>query len=147
MTKPAGPTGLEYIRSFLTDGAAPPPMARHMGFELTSADVGRAVFTCVPTDAVLNTMGTVHGGYFCALLDSATGCAGQTVLEAGRSFTTVEIKVSYVRPVRLGSGRLTAVGTVVKSGSRLIFTEGTVTDESGGVVATASCTLLAFDLS
>src|ERR1700694_43319 len=82
----------------------------------------------------------------CTLLDSVTGCALHSTLPQGKAYTSVEIKVSYLRAVGLPSGLLTATGTVVKSGSRLGFTEGVVTDGSGAVVATATSTLLVFDL-
>jgi uncharacterized protein (TIGR00369 family) len=89
----------------------------------------------------------VHGGLVCTLLDSVAGCALQSTLPQGRGYTSVEIKVSYLKPVRSTSGLLTAVGTLVKGGSRVAFTEGNVTEASGGVVATATSTLLVFDLS
>jgi len=74
------------------------------------------------------------------------GCALHSTLPAGRGYTSIEIKVSYLKAVRLQSGPLTAVGTVVKAGSRVAFTEGVVTDVSGARVATATSTLLVFDL-
>ena len=83
-----------------------------------------------------------------------TGCPGSSVfpatlkrsLPAGKGYTSIEIKVNYLKPVRLNAGPLTATGTVVKSGSRVGFTEGVVTDTSGAIVATATSTLLVFDL-
>ena len=88
----------------------------------------------------------MHGGLVCTLLDSVAGCALHSTLPAGKGYTSVEIKVNYLKAVRESSGLLTAVGTVVKAGSRVGFTEGVVTDESGAVVATATSTLLVFDL-
>jgi uncharacterized protein (TIGR00369 family) len=82
----------------------------------------------------------------CTLLDTVCGCALQTVLPQGKGYTSVEIKVNYVKAVRNGGGPLTAEGTVVKAGSRVGFTEGVVRDASGAVVATASSTLLVFDI-
>lgn len=82
----------------------------------------------------------------CTLLDSVTGCAIHSTLPQGKGYTSVEIKVNYLKAVRLNSGVLTATGTVVKAGSRVGFAEGVVTDASGAVVATASSTLLVFDL-
>jgi uncharacterized protein (TIGR00369 family) len=88
----------------------------------------------------------VHGGLMCTLLDSVTGCAIHSTLPKGMGYTSVEIKVNYLKAVRVSSGTLTATGTVVKSGARVGFAEGVVTDASGAVVATASSTLLIFDL-
>jgi uncharacterized protein (TIGR00369 family) len=108
--------------------------------------VGRVVFTCQPDESAYNPIGAIHGGVVCTLLDSVAGCALHSTLPVGKGYTSVEIKVNYLKAVRLGSGLLTATGTVVKSGARVGFTEGTVTDESGALVATASSTLLIFDL-
>jgi len=88
----------------------------------------------------------VHGGVVCTLLDSVTGCAIHSTLPAGKGYTSIEIKVNYLKAVRLNSGVLTATGTVVKAGSRVGFAEGVVTDAGGAVVATATSTLLVFDL-
>ena len=117
-----------------------------MQFDLVSADPGRVVFNCRPDKSAYNPIGAVHGGLVCALLDAVLGCALHSTLPQGRGFTSVEIKVSYLKAVRLSSGLLTATGTVVKSGTRVGFTEGAVTDASNATVATASSTLLVFDL-
>jgi uncharacterized protein (TIGR00369 family) len=103
------------------------------------------VFTCTPDHSVYNPIGVVHGGLVCALLDSVCGCAVQTTLPQGQGYTSVEIKVSYLRPVRAGDV-LTAVGTVVKPGRRVAFSEGEVRDGEGRVVATATSTCLVFPL-
>jgi len=81
----------------------------------------------------------------CTLLDSVAGSALHSTLPAGKGYTSVEIKVNYLRAVRLSRGLLTATGTVVKAGSWVGFTEGVVTDSSGTAVATASSTLIIFD--
>ncbi|GCD89371.1 hypothetical protein NLS1_13770 [Nocardioides sp. LS1] len=114
--------------------------------QIVEAEPGRAVFTCRPDESAYNPIGAVHGGLVCTLLDSVCGCALHTTLPQGRGYTSVEIKVNYLKAVRADSGLLTATGTVTKAGSRVGFTEGVVTDESGAVVATASSTLLVFDL-
>jgi uncharacterized protein (TIGR00369 family) len=138
--------GIDYMRA-VADGDLPqPPMAGLMQFELVEVDPGRAVFTCVPGESAYNPIGAIHGGLICTLLDSVTGCAVHTTLPQGKGYTSVEIKVNYLKAVRLNSGLLTAIGTVVKGGSRVGFAEGVVTDASGAVVATATSTLLIFDL-
>jgi uncharacterized protein (TIGR00369 family) len=138
--------GVDYLRA-MADGELPaPPIAGLMRFEITSADPGRVVFTCEPDESAYNPIGAVHGGVVCTLLDSVTGCAIHSTLPAGKGYTSVEIKVNYLKAVRLGSGVLTATGTVVKAGSRVGFAEGVVTDAGGAVVATATSTLLVFDL-
>lgn len=138
--------GLDYLRAMIDGELPPPPIAGLLGMRLASAEPGRVVFTCTPDESAYNPIGAVHGGLVCTLLDSVAGCALHSTLPQGRGYTSVEIKVSYLKAVRLSSGLLTATGTVVKAGSRVGFTEGLVTDESGAVVATASSTLLVFDL-
>ena len=91
-----------------------------------------------------NPLGIVHGGAMCTLLDTATGCALHTTLPKGVSYTSVEIKVNYLKAVTADSGTLTAVGTVVKAGSRIGFAEANISDAAGKLVATATSTLLIF---
>jgi uncharacterized protein (TIGR00369 family) len=138
--------GIDYLRAMVAGDVPPPPIAQLMQFDLVEADPGRVVFTCTPDSSAYNPIGAVHGGLVCTLLDSVAGCALHSTLPAGRGYTSIEIKVSYLKAVRLDSGQLTAVGTVVKAGSRVAFTEGVVTDASGSLVATATSTLLVFDL-
>ena len=138
--------GLDYVQAIAKGELPPPPIAVTMQFDLVEAEFGRAVFTCTPDESVYNPIGVVHGGLVCTLLDSAAGCALHTTLPEGKGYTSVEIKVSYLKAVRASSGLLTATGTVIKSGSRVGFTEAVVTDGSGAIVATASSTLLVFDI-
>jgi uncharacterized protein (TIGR00369 family) len=138
--------GIDYLRA-MADGELPQaPIARLMNFAIVSVDPGRVVFTCQPGESAYNPIGAVHGGLVCTLLDSVTGSAIHSTLPQGKGYTSVEIKVNYLKAVRLNSGLLTATGTVVKAGSRVGFAEGVVTDASGAVVATATSTLLVFDL-
>jgi uncharacterized protein (TIGR00369 family) len=89
-----------------------------------------------------NTMGTVHGGLVCTLLDTVLGCAVHTTLAARTPYTSLELKVSFLRPVTRESGELVALGRVIKPGRRVAFAEGTVHDAGGRLLATASGTLL-----
>jgi uncharacterized protein (TIGR00369 family) len=139
-------SGIDYLRAMAAGELPQPPIAGLLRFEITSADPGRVVFTCEPDESAYNAIGAVHGGLVCTLLDSVTGCAIHSTLPQGKGYTSVEIKVNYLKAVRLSSGVLTATGTVVKAGSRVGFAEGVVTDAGGAVVATASSTLLVFDL-
>jgi uncharacterized protein (TIGR00369 family) len=140
-------TGLEYLQAMIAGSIPPPPIAELMGFSIDSVEVGRAVFTVEPHESHYNPIGTVHGGLVCTLLDSVAGCAAQSTLPKGMAYTSLEIKVSYLRPVLANSGKLTAVGTVTKPGRRAAFVDATVTDASGKLVATASSTLLVFPIA
>jgi uncharacterized protein (TIGR00369 family) len=138
--------GVDYLQAMI-DGELPPaPISGLLQFGVVSAEPGKVVFTCQPDESAYNPIGAIHGGLLCTLLDSVTGCAVHSTLPQGKGYTSVEIKVNYLKAVRLSSGALTATGTVVKSGARVGFAEGVVTDASGAVVATATSTLLIFDL-
>ncbi len=137
-------SGLEYIQG-LIDGSVPaPPIVNLMKMRPVSAEVGKVTFTCDPDESHYNPIGTVHGGLVCTLLDSVLGCAVQTTLPKGQGYTSLEIKISYLRPVLADTGMLTAVGIVTKPGSRAAFADGTVHSENGKLIATASSTLLVF---
>jgi len=141
-----GEVGLHFLQRMI-DGEVPgPPIANLLGMTLVSVTDGTATFTVTPDESMFNPIGAVHGGIVCTMLDSALGCALHTTLPAGKGYTSVEIKVSYLKAVRPSSGLLTATGRVVRAGSRVGFTEGEVTDASGAVVATATSTLLVFDV-
>lgn len=136
--------GLEFVRAVMTEALPTAPIHELMQISIAAVDVGRAEFTCTPDESAYNAIGTVHGGLLCTLLDAVMGCATHTTLRRGQGFTSVEIKISYLKAVRQSSGALTAVGTVIKSGSRVAFAEGSVCDASGAMVATGSSTLLIF---
>jgi uncharacterized protein (TIGR00369 family) len=139
-------SGLEAMRAMGDGTLPPPPIARLMQMDLVAAEEGRVEFTCVVDESVYNPLGLVHGGVVCSLLDTVAGCAVHTTLPRGLGYTSIEIKVSYLRGVHAGSGPLTAVGTVVKPGRRVAFAEGKVTDAAGRPVATATSSLLVFPL-
>lgn len=139
-------TGLEHLQA-IRDGRLPPaPMAGLMGFRVALAEQGEVVFTCTPDTSVYNPIGAVHGGLVCTLLDSVCGCAVQSTLPQGTGYTSLEIKVSYLRPVTRDSGELTARGWVARAGRRAAFAEGDVRTADGKVVATGSSTCLVFPL-
>ncbi|QNE37538.1 PaaI family thioesterase [Leifsonia shinshuensis] len=139
-------SGLEYLQKMIAGELPPPPIANLMGMTLTEAETGRAVFVCEPDESHYNPIGTVHGGLVCTLLDSAIGCAVQSTLAQGQGYTSIEIKVNYLRPVFAGSGPLTCSATVTKPGNRVAFADGVVTDGSGKTVATATGSLLVFPI-
>ena len=135
-------SGLEYMEG-LRDGTIPaPPIAVLMQFRAVGVELGKVVFECTPSHAHYNPIGMVHGGLVCTVLDTATGCAAHSTLPAGVGYTSVEIKVNYLRPVLADTGALIATGQVIKGGNRVIFAEGNVTTSAGDLVATASSTLL-----
>jgi uncharacterized protein (TIGR00369 family) len=139
-------SGLEYMQALVDGTIPPPPITALMNMTAVAVEVGRAEFTCEPNESHYNPIGTVHGGLMCTLLDSVAGCAVQTTLPRGQGYTSLEIKVNYLRPVLATTGTLTAVGIVTKPGRRAAFADCTVTDSQGRLVATATSTLLVFPI-
>jgi uncharacterized protein (TIGR00369 family) len=138
--------GLDLMRG-LRDGTVPaPPFAELVGVSVAEVEEGRIVMRMTPAEFHYNPIGTVHGGILATLLDSVMGSAVHTTLPKGRAYTSLEIKVNYVRAVTNASGELSAEGTVVHSGSRSAVAEARVTDAKGRLCATASTACLVFDL-
>lgn len=144
MDEPGGPNGLDQVRALLASGQQP-PYGRKMGVSLVEAGPGHAVFEGTPDESCLNPMGTVHGGYAAAMLDSACGIAAHTGLKAGQTYTTLELKTSFLRPLTPHSGTVRAVGRLVSITRRAAFAEATLHDGAGRLCATATSTLLVFD--
>jgi uncharacterized protein (TIGR00369 family) len=139
-------SGLDALRA-VRDGALPPwPMQRLLQMDLVTLERGRVEVRCAVDESVYSPLGAVHGGLVCTLLDTVAGCAVLSTLPPGAGFTSIELKVSFLRPVVLVSGPLTAIGTVVKAGRRIAFAEGEAVDAAGRGVATASSSSLVFPL-
>jgi uncharacterized protein (TIGR00369 family) len=137
-------TGLEFVRG-LVDGTLPlNTIAQTLGYDIVEAESGRVVVTMVPTGAHLNPGGTVHGGLTATLLDSCMGLAVQTMLEKSVSSTTLEFKISLVRPITPETGPIRAEGVVLNCGRRIGTAEGRVTDAKGRLLAHGTTTCLVF---
>ena len=135
-------SGREFLEAII-DGRLPaPPMARTLSFWLVEIGEGFAVFEGDAGEHLLNPLGVVHGGWALTLIDSATGCAGQTVLPAGVSYTTVETKANFSRPITKDTGRVRAEGRVVAQGRQVISTEVRVLSKAGKVLAHGTSTLM-----
>jgi uncharacterized protein (TIGR00369 family) len=137
--------GLEQLQAKLAGGLSA-PIGQALKFDLVEVERGRAVFEGRPDRSVYNPLGAVHGGYAATLLDSACGIATHSALGPGRSHSTLELKVSYLRPLSEDSGVVRAIGRVISVGKRVAFAEATLHDEAGRICATGSSTLLVFDL-
>jgi uncharacterized protein (TIGR00369 family) len=133
-------TILENARKVQRGETPPPSIGRLLGFVLKAIEPGHAVFEMDADERHHNPMGTLHGGVYCDLADAAMGYAYAATLGDGETFTTVELKINFFRPVR--QGRLTAEARVVKAGSALGFVECDVTDQAGKLVATAATTCM-----
>lgn len=139
-------SGLDYMRALLAGEVPPPPIVTLMNMTLIGVDTGTATFTAQPDESHYNPIGAVHGGFACTVLDSAAGCAVQTTLPHGFGYTSLEIKVNYLKGLTTATGPLTAIGRVIKPGKRVAFAEAELRDSAGALVATASSTLLVFPI-
>jgi uncharacterized protein (TIGR00369 family) len=137
-------SGIEYLRAIAQGKLPAPPIALLLGFDIEEVEEGRVVFAAEPGEHHYNPIGVVHGGLAATLLDSAMGCAVHSLLPQGRAYTTLEIKVNYVRAIRRESGRLRAVASVVHMGGKSATAEGRIVDAGGQLYAhaTTTCILL-----
>lgn len=140
----AGKGGREILAAMMSGGLPSPPMNASMNMALLEVEEGRAVFQGIPLERYYNPMGTVHGGWFATLLDSALGCAVQTTLLAGYSYTTVELSINIVRPATQKTGALRAVAQVIHRGAQMATAEARITDEHGKLYAHATTTCFVF---
>jgi uncharacterized protein (TIGR00369 family) len=134
--------GLQAMQAIATGKVPPPPIGELLGMRVVEVTPGEAVFVLDADRRHANPMGTLHGGVLCDLGDGAMGCAVATTLEEGQTYTTVELKINFFKPV--WSQRLTARGKVVRRTRRLAYAEAEITDEQGSMVAklNGSCLLL-----
>ena len=144
-TTDAQPDGMAQLRAMRAAGTGA-PMVELLELELTEFEPGRAVFEGTPDRRHYNPIGTVHGGYAATLLDSACGIAMHSRTPAGQGWTTLELKVAFHRALTERSGRVRAEGRVVSAGRRAAFAEATLIDGQGRLCASATSTLLVFDL-
>jgi uncharacterized protein (TIGR00369 family) len=138
-------SGIEFLRAVARGEIPAPPIALLLGFTLDEVEEGRVVFTAEPGEHHYNPIGVVHGGLAATLLDSAMGCAVHSRLPRGRGYTTLEIKVNYVRAIKRDSGRLRAEGQVVHVGGRVATAEGRLVDAGGELYAHATTTCMLLD--
>lgn len=138
-------TGLAALQAMLAGELPGPTITRTLNFALVEVDPGRAVFAGEPTVDFLNPHGSVHGGWAATLLDSALGCAVHTTLGIGERYTTVEMKVNYLRPIFPGKpARLICEGKVINRGRTLALSEARLVDLEGRLYAHASETCMIF---
>lgn len=137
--------GLQQLRAMIA-GDRRAPMGDKLGFHLVEVEPGVVVFEGTPDRSVYNPLGSVHGGYAATLLDSACGIAVHSQLGPNRGHTTLELKVSYLRGLSDRSGTVRATGRTISVGRRVAFAQATLHDGEGRLCATATSTLLVFDI-
>jgi uncharacterized protein (TIGR00369 family) len=137
-----GMAGLDFLKGLRDRTHPAPPFAMETNIWLVEAESGRVMFEAWPSSRFYNPLGTVHGGWISTLLDSAMGCAVHSVLKAGQAYTTVDMTVSFVRPVFEKTGKLRCEGKIIHAGGRIATAEGRVWDEAGALIAHGSETCM-----
>lgn len=139
-------SGIEFLQRILTGELPRAHISETLDFNLVEVEHGRAVFQGTPGRQHYNPMGSVHGGYFCTLLDSAVGCAVMTTLPKGMGYTTLELKVNLIRALTDKTGPVRAEGKIIQVGGRVGVAEGRILDAEGKIYAHATTTCLVFPL-
>ena len=138
-------SGLEFVQGLANRTLPLNTIARTLGYDITEAANGCVVIVAEPDDTLLNPAGTVHGGFSAILLDSCKGLAIQSTLGKGIGQTTLEFKISLVRPITTETGKIKAKGVVLSSGRRIGTAEGKITDRNGRLLAHGTTTCLIFE--
>jgi uncharacterized protein (TIGR00369 family) len=138
--------GIDLFKGMVEGKFPAPPISRMLGMSLDEVELGRVVFGYTPVFDHYNPLGSVHGGIAATLLDSVMGCCVHTTLKAGTGYTTVEIKVNYVRAMTDKTGLVKAEGKVINVGSRIATSGGRLTDTKGRLLAHGTTTCLIFPI-
>jgi len=138
--------GLTLFGEMVAGRLPAPPICKALGIRLAEVELGRVVFGYEPVFEHYNPLGSVHGGVAATLLDSVMGCCIHTTLKAGTGYTTLEIKVNYVRAMTDKTGPVRAEGKVINGGSRIATSEGRLVDASGRLLAHGTTTCLIFPI-
>ena len=139
-------SGLEFFEGMASGRYPAPPIAKTLHFNFVEAEHGRAVFEGTPLREFYNPIGSIHGSYAAALLDSCMGCAVHTTMAAGQAYTTLEYKISLVRGMSDQTGKVTAEGRVLQVGRRVATAEGWLRDAAGKLLAHGTTTCLVFEV-
>ncbi|MGW2829931.1 PaaI family thioesterase [Streptomyces sp. NPDC001286] len=136
-------SGLHFLREILAGRLPAPPIAATLGMDLEEVDHGHAVFSLEPGEEHYNPIGSVHGGIYATMLDSAAGCAVQSTLPQGVAYTSLDLTVKFLRPITADTGKVRAVGSVLSSGRRTALAEAQLFDSADRLLAhaTSSCML------
>ena len=137
-------SGLEYMQKLMRGELPASPIGELMNFRLVEVSEGKAVMELEPSERFYNGVGIMHGGVAATLLDSALGCAVNATMPAGRIFTTLEMKVNYVRPLRRETGTVRCEASIIHVGGRTATAEGRIVDAEGKLYAHGTATFMLF---
>ncbi|MGZ5079570.1 MAG: PaaI family thioesterase [Usitatibacter sp.] len=137
-------SGLDFLQRIVRGEVPGLPIGDTLGFRLVEAELGRVVLLGLPDERAYNLIGSVHGGWAAAILDSALALATLSSLEPDQGFTTVDIRINYLRPLTVETGEVRAEGKVLQAGRRLAYCEARLTDRAGKLIChgTGSCLIL-----
>ncbi|MFB7711776.1 PaaI family thioesterase [Streptomyces sp. NPDC056105] len=139
-------SGLDFLRELQAGRLPGAPVGATVGFELDEVEKGRVVFSLVPGEEHYNPIGSVHGGVFATLLDSAAGCAVQSTLPPGMAYTSLDLTVKFLRRITVDTGTVRAIGTVISSGRQTALAQAQLVDATDRVLAHATSTCMLFPL-
>ncbi|OIJ66417.1 PaaI family thioesterase [Streptomyces mangrovisoli] len=139
-------SGLDFLREMQAGRLPGPPILATLDFTLEETGHGRVVFSLVPGEEHYNPIGSVHGGVYATLLDSAAGCAVQSTLPAGTGYTSLDLSVKFLRRITVDTGRVRAVGTVVNGGRRTALAQAELLDADDRLLAHATSSCLLFPM-
>jgi len=145
MTRGAGLSGLEFMRAIFEGKLPKPPITETMGFTGATVEAGKVTFIGEAGEHLYNPIGGVHGGFAMTILDSAMGCAVHSTMAVGEAYTTLEVKVNFVRPITLETGPVRCEGTVIHRGGKIATAEGRlIAERTGKLLAHGTTTCLIF---
>jgi len=135
-------TGLDYLQRIVSGEYAQIPIGEHLGFRIAAAEPGKVTVKGRPDERSYNLLKSVHGGWTAAVLDTAMALSNLTLLGADQTFTTLDIRINYLRPVTVESGEVTATGNVLQSGRKIAYCEANLVDANGKLLAHGTGSLL-----
>lgn len=137
-------TGIDFLRALQAGRLPGPPVSQSIDFTLDEVEPGRAVFSLTPGEEHYNPIGSVHGGIFATLLDSAAGCAVQSALPQGMAYTSLDLTVKFLRRITVDTGTIRAIGTVVNQSRQTALAQAQLVDGTGRLLAHATSSCLLF---
>jgi uncharacterized protein (TIGR00369 family) len=139
-------SGIEYLKAMYNGEIPAPPVMHTLGMDVVQFEKGEAIFSFTPQEFHYNPIGCVHGGVVTTLLDSAMGATLHSTLEAGTGYTTLELKVNFLKTITTKTPELKAIGKIIHAGSRTALVEAQLVDERGTVYAhgISTCMILKF---
>ena len=137
-------SGIEYLRRIVSGEYAPLPIGETLGFRIAAVEPGKVTVRGRPDARSLNLINTIHGGWAAAVLDTAMALSNLSMLAEGQSFTTLDVRVNYIRPITLETGDVAAEGSVINAGRRVAYCEAKLLDSAGKLLAhgTGTCLIL-----